>query len=135
MTTLSQISSNPSDLIKLAEINLSLNSTALSDEFIEHFDSLMLQISWGVTMLSNLLISNVLFSFLILFDRLGGDWAKRSLVCFIYILDSSNSSSFTFWTSQFTSSSRCNWTGIWTGNSNDSWTDKHSSQYNILFYV
>ena len=26
-------------------------------------------------------------------------------VCFIYILDSSNSSSFTFWTSQFTSSS------------------------------
>ena len=72
MRTLSQISSNPSDVI-----DVSLNSTALSDEFIEHFDSLMLQISWTVTMLSNLLISNVLFSFLILFDRLGGDWAKR----------------------------------------------------------
>ena len=48
---------------------------------------------------------------------------------FIYILDSSNSSSFTFWTSQFTSSSRCNWTGISTGNSNGSWTDKHSSHF------
>ena len=49
--------------------------------------------------------------------------------CFIYILDSSNSSSFTFWTSQFTSSSRCNWTDISTDNSNDSWTDKHSSHF------
>ena len=49
----------------------------------------------------------------------------HSLTCFIYILDSSNSSLFTFWTSQFTSSSRCNWTGISTGNSNGSWTDKH----------
>ena len=47
--------------------------------------------------------------------------------CFIYILDSSNSSSFAFWTSQFTSSSKCNWTGISSGNSNGSWTDKHSS--------
>ena len=49
--------------------------------------------------------------------------------CFIYILDSSNSSSFTFWTSQFTSSSRCNWNGIWTGNSKGSWTDKHSNHF------
>ena len=47
----------------------------------------------------------------------------------IYILDSSNTSSFTFWTSQFTSSSRCNWTGISTGNSNGSWNDKHSSHF------
>ena len=53
----------------------------------------------------------------------------NSMTCFIYILDSSNSSSFTFWTSQFTSSSRCNWTGISTGNSNGSWTDKHSSHF------
>ena len=30
--------------------------------------------------------------------------------CFSYILDSSNSSSITFWTSQFGSSSRSNWT-------------------------
>ena len=49
--------------------------------------------------------------------------------CFIYNLDSSNSSSFTFWSSQFTSSSRSNWTGIWTGiwtsNSNGSWTDTY----------
>ena len=49
--------------------------------------------------------------------------------CFIYILDSSNSSSITFWTSQFRSSSRSNWTGIWTGNSNGSWTDKQSSHF------
>ena len=48
---------------------------------------------------------------------------------FIYILDSSNSSSFTFWSSQFASSSRSNWTAIWTGNSNGSWTDKHSSHF------
>ena len=80
MRTLSQFSSDPSDVIKLAEFDLSSNSTALSNEFIEHFDSLIFQISWVVTMLSNLLISNVLFSFLILFDRHGGDWAKRSLL-------------------------------------------------------
>ena len=48
---------------------------------------------------------------------------------FIYILDSSNSSSFTFWSSQFTSSSRSNWTSIWTGNSNGTWTDKQSSHF------
>ena len=47
--------------------------------------------------------------------------------CFIYSLDSSNSSSLTFWSSQFPSSSRSNWTGIWTGNSNGTWTDKQSS--------
>ena len=80
MRTLSQFSSNPFDDIKVAEFDFLSNSTALSNEFIEHFDSLIFQISWGVTMLSNLLISNVLFSFLILFDRLGGDWAKRSLL-------------------------------------------------------
>ena len=37
--------------------------------------------------------------------------------CFIYILDSSNSSSFPFWSSQFASSSRSNWTVIWNGSS------------------
>ena len=41
-----------------------------------------------------------------------------SLGCFIYILDSSNSSSIPFWTSRFGSSSRSNWIGFWTGNSN-----------------
>ena len=45
----------------------------------------------------------------------------------IYILDSSNSSSFIFWSSKLPSSSRCNWTSIRNGNSNGSWTDKHSS--------
>ena len=60
--------------------------------------------------------------------------------CFIYILDSSNSSSITFWTSMFGSSSRCNWTGTWTSNSNGSWTDKQSSHFStakeiILFHV
>ena len=49
--------------------------------------------------------------------------------CLIYILDSSNSSSITFWTSQFNYSSRSNWTGIWTGNSNGGWTDKQSSHF------
>ena len=46
----------------------------------------------------------------------------RSLAmsCFTYILDNSNSTSITFWASQFGSSSRSNWIGIWTGNSNDS---------------
>ena len=51
---------------------------------------------------------------------------------FIYILDSSNSSSITFWTSQFSSSSISNWTGIWNGNSNGSWTDKQSSHFNTV---
>jgi hypothetical protein len=37
--------------------------------------------------------------------------------CFIYILDSSNSRSIIFWSSQLASSSRSNWTGIWTGQS------------------
>ena len=54
---------------------------------------------------------------------------KVPMVGFIYILDSSNSSSFTFWSSQFASSSRSYWTGIWTSNSNGSWTDKHSSHF------
>ena len=51
-------------------------------------------------------------------------WTKVLMGCFIYILDSSNSSSITLWTSQFGSSSKSNWSGIWTGNSNASWTDK-----------
>ena len=38
---------------------------------------------------------------------------KWTMGRFIYILDSSNSSSITFWTSKFSSSSRINWTGIW----------------------
>ena len=65
---------------------------------------------------------------------------------FIYILDSSNSSLFTFWSSQLASNSRSNWTGTWTGNSNGTWTDKKSSHFStaidipkckgyILFYV
>ena len=54
---------------------------------------------------------------------------RKALGRFIYILDSSNSSSFTFGSSKLASSSRSNWTGIWTGNSNGSWTDKHSSHF------
>ena len=54
---------------------------------------------------------------------------KGIVGCFIYILDSSNSSSFTFWSSKLASSSRSNWTGICTGNSNGSWTDKQSSHF------
>ena len=50
-------------------------------------------------------------------------------VCFIYILDISKSSSFPFWTCQFTSTSRCNWIGISTSNSNGSWNDKYSSHF------
>ena len=58
-------------------------------------------------------------------------WASstRTKGCFIYILDRSNSSSFTFWSSKLASSNRSNWNGIWTSNSNGSWTDKHSSHF------
>ena len=63
-----------------------------------------------------------------------------------YILDSSNFSSFTFWSSKLASTSRSNWTGIWTVTWNGSWTDKHSSHFStakeihkcksyILFHV
>ena len=48
-------------------------------------------------------------------------WVRCTWVCFIYIPDSSNYSSFKFWTGQFTSSS--------TGNSNGTWNDKHSSHF------
>ena len=49
----------------------------------------------------------------------------------------SNSSSFTFWPSHFSSCARSNWTGIWTsiwtgiwtGNSDGTWTDKQSSHF------
>ena len=59
-------------------------------------------------------------------------WCEcATMGCFIYILDNSNSSSFTFWSSQFASSSRSNWTGIWTGNSNGSWTDV--LRYPVIF--
>ena len=59
--------------------------------------------------------------------------ASKVMGCFIYILDSSNSSSITFWTNQFgSSSSRRNWTSIWTGNSNGSWTDKQSSYFSTV---
>jgi hypothetical protein len=53
----------------------------------------------------------------------------QTMGCFIYILDSSNSISFTFWSSQFASSSRSNWSGIWNGDSNSSWMDKHSYHF------
>ena len=56
----------------------------------------------------------------------------HTMGCFIYILDSSNSSSITFWTSQFGSSSRSNWIGIWTGNSNGIRTDKQSSHFSTV---
>ena len=46
--------------------------------------------------------------------------------CFIYILNSSNPSSVTFWCSQFNFSSRSNCTDIWTGNSK---AFKHSSHF------
>ena len=48
-----------------------------------------------------------------------------SVGCFIYNLDSSNSSSIKFWSSQFGSSSKSNWTRY----SNGSWTDKQSSHF------
>ena len=63
---------------------------------------------------------------------------------FFYILDSSNSSSFTFWSSKLASSSRSNWTSIWTDNLNGTWTWTNISfQYSkrdecnsyILFHV
>ena len=56
--------------------------------------------------------------------KLNKTWGR-----FIYILDSSNSRSFTFWSSQFACSSRSNWTSLWTGYSNGTWTDKQSSHF------
>ena len=53
---------------------------------------------------------------------------RPRVVSSMYILDSSNSTSITFLTSQFSSSSS-NWTGTWTGNSNGSWTDTQSSHF------
>ena len=50
---------------------------------------------------------------------------RQNMACFIYILDSSNSSSTTFWTDQFGSSSRSKWTIIWTGSWTGSWTDNN----------
>ena len=61
----------------------------------------------------------------------GGSF-KKTEGCSNYILDSLNSSSFTFWSSKFASSSRRNWTGIWTCDSNGSWTDKHSSHFSTV---
>ena len=45
-----------------------------------------------------------------------GRRGEQRVVSSTYILDSSNSSSITFWTSKFGSSSRSNWTGISTDN-------------------
>ena len=56
-------------------------------------------------------------------------WKKCMIWFQVMGHSSSNSSSFTFWSSQFASSSKSNWTGIWTGNSNGSWTDKQSSHF------
>ena len=47
------------------------------------------------------------------------------MVGFIYILDNSNSSSFAFWSSKFTSSSTCDKIGSSNGNSN------HHLRYNF----
>ena len=58
-------------------------------------------------------------------DPFGIQHLKMTVSCFIYNLDSSNSSSITFWTNKFCSSSRSNWTSIWAGNSNGSWADNN----------
>ena len=57
-----------------------------------------------------------------------GTWFRG---CFIYILDSSNSSSYTFGSSKLASSSRSNWTNMWNGSSNGCWPDKHSSHFSM----
>ena len=61
------------------EIYTIMKSEESVDDFNEHFDSPLLRICLGLTIVSNLIASNILFSFLILFDKYGGDWAKRSL--------------------------------------------------------
>ena len=50
-------------------------------------------------------------------------------VDFIYILDSSNSTSFSFWSSRFAFSFRSNWNGVSNRWSNGSWTNKHSYHF------
>ena len=52
---------------------------SITTEKTKFLDSFTLKICWILTIVSNLLISNFLFSFLILFDKHGEDWAKRSL--------------------------------------------------------
>ena len=75
-----------------------------------------------------------------------GEKPPNLVVSSTFNLDSSNSSSFTFWISKLASSTRSNWTGIWNGTSNGSWTDEHSSHFHtakdmhkrksyILFHV
>ena len=90
--------------------------------------SCMLQIFVHLVCLTKGSLSKVMLS--VKEKRSGGavDW-PFILGCFVYILDSSNSSSFTFWSNQFAFSSRSNWTGIWTCNSIFTWTDKQSSHF------
>ena len=98
----------------------------------------MMQSTWKWPTVWNILIWKseffIMISFFLIVSSLiwilqGCQKLDRTRVHFIYILDSSNSSSFTFWTSQFTSSSRCNWTFISNGHSTGSWNDKHSSHF------
>ena len=54
-------------------------------------------------------------------NALSSEWVSKpspSVVDFIYNLDISNSSSFTFWSSKFSLSSWCNWKGILNGSWN-----------------
>ena len=67
----------------------------------------------------------------------GGNSGKETLEvvitimsCFIYILDSSNSSTITF----LSSSSRYNWNGIWAGSSNGSWTRSKLNWWTIFSF-
>ena len=59
--------------------NYSYNSEKDHDDFKEDFENSTLRLCWAMTILSNLIFSNILFYFLILFDQHGEDWAKRSL--------------------------------------------------------
>ena len=80
--------------------------------------SFLLRSPW-LTRKENWLSTLDFHSMTVLFFVLIFKWKRGR---FIYILDSSNSSSFTFWSSQFRSSSRNKQASSSTGNSNGSWS-------------
>ena len=75
----SEVSKIVDDLIKNHPRLAEVVGSKFDFGFIELFNSLALKICWGWTLVSYLILSNVLFCFLLLFDKYGEDWAKRSL--------------------------------------------------------
>ena len=95
-----------------------ISRSYVGQQYWQSRPKIQFRLEYKVGNLNTLLI----FSFSISFASVKSLLTEMTEGCFIYILHSSNSSLFTFW-----SSSRRYWIKIWTGNSNGSWTDKQSS--------